>query len=144
MSTISLLSFLSITSFEDARRHEVHMFLLLAAGILGIVDHLLYQRMTIYEVLGGFLIGAAVLLLGLLTKMQIGTGDGVLLMVTGIFLGFEWNLLLLFLSVMLMGLFSTAGLVTGKLKKTDRIAYFPFVLFAFVLLLALNGGPIHG
>lgn len=135
MESISLLGLLGICSFEDVRRRQIRCAVVMGFGILGVVFHLIFDRITIANLLGGMAVGAVLLLISRFTGERIGKGDGALLLVTGIYLGFEGNLILLWGSVTMMGLFCLAGLVTGRVRRGTEIPYVPFVLVCYVLIL---------
>ena len=85
------------------------------------------------QALLGMLIGGGILCFAWLSRESVGFGDGWLFVVTGIFLGFLQNFILLFGSVFLAGMFAIACLVLKKKGRDDRIALAPFVLTAYVV-----------
>ena len=85
------------------------------------------------QALLGMLIGGGILCFAWLSRESVGFGDGWLFVVTGIFLGFLQNFILLFGSVLLAGMFAIACLVLKKKGRNDRIALAPFVLTAYVV-----------
>ena len=54
MEAIGLLGMLGITTYEDIHRKEVHSIILLAFAILGMAFHLIFHKLGIYDILGGF------------------------------------------------------------------------------------------
>ena len=93
-----LLGTLGVHSLEDIREKKITVNITLFSGIIGIVMHLLFQNQSIYEMLAGMLPGVGILLLSRLTKGKIGMGDGIVFMLTGLYLGFGKNMMLMFLS----------------------------------------------
>ena len=69
------------------------------------------------------------------THESIGYGDGCLFVMTGLFLGFWENLVLLLLASVLAGIGAAVLLFFRKKKKKERIPFVPFVFTAYVLLL---------
>lgn len=143
MEAIGLLGMLGITTYEDIHRKEVHSIILLAFAILGMAFHLIFHKLGIYDILGGFAIGGLMMILCLLSKERIGMGDAILLMVTGIYLGFLKNLFLLWASLSFMGIFCLFGYLMKKIRKEDRIPFYPFVLCAFLVILLISGGDLY-
>lgn len=135
MESASLLGMLGILSIEDFHKRKIASWQILAFGILGLFFHLLFQRLSIENLLGGLMIGVALLLICRLSGEQIGYGDGLLFLVTGIFLGFWDNMILLWFAAILMGLTSLFLYLIGKITKRARVPFIPFVLVAYVLLL---------
>ncbi len=135
---LCLAGWLVLCSLEDLRFCRMHTALLLAGSILGILCHLLFQRVTLWEMLGGFAIGLGVLATSRCAKDVIGDGDALLLMATGSFLGLKNNLLLLWGSLLLV---SAAGAVYLLLKRRHRakIPFAPFVASAYLAGLLAGG-----
>lgn len=129
MEIVGLIGMLVICSVEDVRRKEMHLLILLGFGVLGIGLHMAFRSMSIYEILGGMLIGVILLLLSILSDGKIGKGDGVLMVVTGTYLGFWNNLLLLWFATCLTGVFGL--IVYFRRRQTDvELPFAPFVLAA--------------
>ena len=63
-----------------------------------------FQNQSIYEMLTGVLAGSFILILSRLTKGRIGMGDGIIFMLTGLYLGLIDNLLLMCISFSLAGI----------------------------------------
>ena len=65
---------------------------------------------------------------------RIGEGDGMVLLVTGLFLGLTENIWLLCLSLFLSAVFSVAALIFTKCGKNTAFPFVPFMLAGFVIL----------
>ena len=133
METVGLIGMLVVCSIEDFRRKEMHLMVLLGFGIVGIVLQMFYRSRSIYEILGGMLIGGILLIFSYASDGKIGKGDGILMMVTGIYLGFWNNLLLLWCATALAGI---VGLSMFCVKR-ERNLTLPFA--PFVLLVCATG-----
>ena len=96
--SVSLLAcLLGICAFYDIRNHLVPVGPIFLGGIIGLVSYVLQyvdDRTTfgIGSLLGGMAFGGIFCLLSKITKEKIGIGDGVLLVTSGIFLGFYQNM----------------------------------------------------
>lgn len=134
-----LMGALSLLSLEDLRIKKIPIVPLLLTGIVGMILHLIYGNREITDILGGLSIGFILYAICLITKGKIGKGDCYLYMVTGVYLGFWNNLLLLWLSSVLAGV---VGIFVMLLKKKNRDYKLPFVPFTFIaaLLMLLAGG----
>lgn len=133
---IAVIGMLAICSAEDLRRKQVHLNLILAFGIAGIVFHMLWQMQTIENVIFGMSVGGVLLLFSILTRGRIGAGDGILMVVTGIYLGLEQNLELLMCSLFICAVYALGLLVFRKKNRKDTVAFVPFVLVSYVCMLA--------
>lgn len=100
MQNYILLALLIICAAEDWKRKEVSVTCILLFGIVGVIMHLFYPNCSVYSMLWGLLLGVSVMGFSLLSRGSIGMGDGILLVVTGVYLGGYRNL-----ELFLMGLF---------------------------------------
>jgi leader peptidase (prepilin peptidase)/N-methyltransferase len=129
---LTMMGMLALCSVQDIRKKQIRLNPVLAFGILGILFHMLWSLQSIGSLLAGMAVGMALLILALLSGGRIGVGDGVLLIVTGIYLGLEGNLELLFLALLLSGLWALVLLLLKKKKRQDTIPFVPFLLAAYI------------
>lgn len=144
MESIGMLGMLGFMSLEDIKRKRVGMALPLVMAMVGIIFHMAWQKQTIIDILGGFLVGAAMLLISHISAEAVGYGDAVLFMVTGIYLGFFANLALLFISLVLAASFGMIGIIRGRFTRKSRLPFLPFVLLGYVIILIAAGGKLYG
>ena len=129
-----LLGTLGVHSFEDVKRREITVTLTLFSGIVGILLHLLLHRQSIYEMLAGALLGVFLLAFSYVSGGKIGMGDGAVFMLTGLYLGWKENLLLMFLSFSMAGVFGLALLLAKRIRADDRLPFVPFLFLAYSLM----------
>lgn len=137
MQNVILLLLLGLCALEDIKRKEVTVTYILLFGILGVVLHLFYPNCSIYSILWGLLLGLGIMALSLFSRGSIGMGDGILLTVTGVYLGGYGNLELFLLGLFLAGIWSLGLLVLKKKKRKERIAFVPFLLAAYAFMLVV-------
>ncbi len=78
--------------------------------------------------IGFFFLESIILLLYLLTgKYAFGSGDSRVFALIGAWLGFKYIFISFAISIYLGGLFSIVGLITKKIKRTDKIPFVPFI-----------------
>lgn len=135
MQNVVLLLLLIICAVEDFRRKEVTVTYILLFGTVGVVLHLFYPNCSVYSMLWGLLLGIGIMAVSLLSRGSIGMGDGILLTVTGVYLGGYENLELFLLGVFFAGVWSLGLLVLKKKKRKERIAFIPFLLAAYAFML---------
>jgi prepilin signal peptidase PulO-like enzyme (type II secretory pathway) len=87
------------------------------------------------EFWAGAVPGALLLLLSLILRGRIGEGDGICLMVCGLFTGIRAALLISEMALVMAALTCMIGIFTGKRKAGDRIAFIPFLASAGSLFL---------
>ena len=130
-----VMGMLTICSAEDIKKKKISLNSVLAFGILGILFHMLWRIQPIESVLLGMSVGVALLFFSVLTGGKIGSGDAVLLIVTGIYLGLEQNLELFFCGLLLCSVWALALLVIRKKSRKDSIPFVPFLLAAYMGML---------
>ena len=137
IQTITLLGMLVFCTIEDCRRKRILLGPVLLFGILGLILHLYYRNISIWNLLAGCLIGVILLLISKVTRGNIGIGDGLILIVTGVYLGFEDNSILFMHGLLFCGIWSLVLLVTKKKKGTDEVPFIPFLLLAYLKMLLI-------
>lgn len=139
IQSYTLLGMLGICAWEDYRRKRVLVYPVLAFAIAGLVLHLCYMDITIFNMLAGIAIGCILLLVSRITGGRIGIGDGMILIVSGIYLGFTENIRLFFHGLLLCGIWSLFLLVIRKRKRDEEIAFVPFLFLAYLEMLLFQG-----
>ena len=143
MERIVFGSFLALAAGQDLRRKQVDLWVYLlfgaAALILGIggpgggdwgwAEHLAAAG------LGGILLG-----IGAVSGGGIGAGDGLFFAVSGLYVGFWENMMMLCYGTMLCGLFCLGYYVwclAGRAqdRRHDRIPFLPFVVLPGIWVL---------
>ena len=134
VSKLELLMGLFIIAWFDYKTKLIELKRLLLFGAAGIAKILLQGDFTvILQGLNGIWIGIGILLFAWISEESIGFGDGLLFVMTGIYLGFIKNLVLLLGSLFLAGIVAIGCLIVKRVRKTDRLALAPFVLTAYVV-----------
>jgi len=130
---IVLLIGLFYVAWFDYRTKLIDVKWLWIIGALGVSLVMLRSGITVVgQILAGTLPGWMLLIFAWISGESIGFGDGWLFVVTGIFLGWKKNAVLLLGSLVFAGIFSIFCLVLKKREKNDRVALAPFVLAAYV------------
>ncbi len=144
MEMIGLMGILGYFSWEDVRKRSIHLVPLILAAMAGVVLHMYFERITIWSLLGGVGIGAAMYGLSLASGEKIGRGDALLLAVTGIFLGFWGNLVLLWIASCLIGVGGAISVLVLHKGKEFELPFVPFLFAGFVIYSFLeHGGMIR-
>ncbi|MCD7981894.1 MAG: prepilin peptidase [Clostridiales bacterium] len=135
---ILLLGFLFVFAWMDLKKLELPLLLLGVCGAVGALVLLGTDTFSLKEMLGGLCVGGGLLLCALGTKESVGSGDGLLFCVTGIYLGLWQNLMLLFFAVVICAAIGVVLLTGGKCSRKQSLPFAPFVLAADVLLLMIR------
>ena len=134
---IVLGEFLLIEGYRDLRQRNISMMAVWIVGVLGAILQFEGIKENGIEIAGGMIIGALILLLAKLTDEKIGYGDGWVLMISGLYLGFRYNMYLLLISLMLASFISIILLLTKKADKKTELPFVSFMLPGYLLLLAI-------
>ena len=135
MQKYIVLGLLGLCSWEDMKGKKLTVVYILLFGIGGMMLHLFSPVCSIYSILSGILLGLAMMLASLATRGMVGMGDGILLTVTGVYLGGTGNLELLFIGLLLAACWSLVMIVGKKKKGKDQIAFVPFLLASYLTML---------
>ncbi len=142
MESLSLIGMLGILSVEDIKSHKVRDILVLSFALIGVLMHVIFQRIGTFDVIGGMGTGVAVLIISKSTGEKIGIGDGLVLMLTGIFLGFWRNIALIWISTTFLAIYGGIMIMAKKKGKDDRIPFIPFLMAGSLLMLIVGKGSI--
>lgn len=121
--------FLLIEGIRDMKVRKISMTSVGVFAGIGLILRLVFDLASWYQSIAGAGLGCLLFLLAKITEEKIGYGDGWTILVTGIYLGFRYNLLLLTMSLFLSALTSVILLI---FKKVNRKSTMPFVAFVFV------------
>ncbi len=134
---ICAIAFGTLCTITDCSQRKISGKVLLAGGICGIALtswHLWNGSRDWYDVLFALLPGILLLGLSILTEGKIGRGDGDMALILGLMLDRAAASSVLLTACLLTAIFAGAGLALGKLQKTSRIPFAPFLLSADILI----------
>ncbi len=132
-----LLTALSAFTWTDVRKKELPLPLLAACAAAGLIICLVTKDPSLSGLLGGVCVGGVLLLCALVSRESIGSGDGLLFIVTGIYLGFWGNLVLLFMAAAACAAVGGILMLTKKYTRKQSLPFAPFVLASDVMMLVL-------
>lgn len=135
MQKYVLLGLLSLCTWEDIRQKKVTLIYILIFGIIGVWMHLFAPACSVYSMLWGMVPGAVMIMVSRFSRGSVGVGDGILLTVTGIYLGSPGNLELFLTGLLLAACWALFLLATGKKKGKETIPFIPFLLASYVVMI---------
>lgn len=127
--------FLFYLSYQDIRYMKVTGKSIAFFGLASLVCTLAVPRYTLADVLLGAAVGAFFMVMSLLSRGQIGMGDGVIILIAGIIMGGKEILALSFLALTFCFLFSAYLVVRKKVQRDRKLPFVPFLLCAYGSLL---------
>ena len=87
MKVMGLVGMLSICSVEDLWKRQIHLVVISAFGILGVLLHFYDGKQTALDMCGGMLVGIVLYLLSIFSHGKVGKGDAFLVTSMGVYLG---------------------------------------------------------
>ena len=120
---------LILMAVMDIRKRKIPAALVLLFGCAAVLCRGGYLWK---EALWGCLPGVLILFLNRVSRGQVGLGDGVMLMGTGLYLGGSASLKVFMFSLGLIFIYSCAGLTIKRLSGKSQLPFAPFYLAAYL------------
>ena len=127
---------------QDLLYKRIYLWMIGVCAIMVIICLPFSERLSVTERLGGCALGFGVILLSKATGGKIGLGDGILLCVTGLGLGFWSNTELFGIALSLAAAVSAILLLLRIADRKKSIPFIPFLLAGYVILLAVSKGNV--
>lgn len=127
---ILLILFLGICAVFDIRKKEIPVILILIgiAFSFGInIWQIHNKNITIADAGAALVVGAFMICVSFCTRERIGYGDGLILIVSGLMLGFYQCFLGLCISLLLSSVCALFLLITHKAGKDSGLPFVPFL-----------------
>lgn len=135
-----IMGALSLLALVDYKIKKIPVVPLILTGILGMILHIIYGGREIEDILFGIAIGIVLYIVSEISKGKIGKGDAFLFMVTGVYLGFWNNLVLLWAASVMAGVVGVFVILSRKKRMDYKMPFVPFVLAAAFVMLIVGGG----
>jgi len=129
-----LLAVLGICAAQDARSGKINIFILGAGAVSGVALWLVSGNLSLSELAFAILPGITAGIISLTGSGAIGYADAFLMMNSGLLLGWTFNLMLVFISLLFCMLCSIVLLALKKKRWKDTMPYAPFMLGGFVFM----------
>lgn len=127
---IIFIIFLCTCTVFDIRKKEIpiHLILIGLISSFGVIIWQIFEgTVSVIGVGVSFLPGLFFLLISFITKEKIGYGDGLILIISGLILGFYQCFLGLCISLICSSVFALLLLVLHKVKRDSKLAFMPFL-----------------
>lgn len=130
------IAFLSACTVFDLLSKKIPMVLVIAGIIVAALIRIIGRQpgITLYDVVIALIPGISFWILSFLSGEKVGYGDGWLLIMIGVYSGFQQCFIILLLSMILE---STAVVILLSIKKIERnteMAFAPFLLAGMVIV----------
>ncbi len=138
MEAICMTGMLLYLSAEDIKRKTIPVIPMMGCGIFAIVLHLISGKNDILNMAVGMIPGVIAYVLSVLTKEKIGKGDAVLLMVTGLYMGFWGNVFMLWIGLIFAAVGGIIAIAMFKRKRGDELPFVPFLFAGYLVISVCN------
>lgn len=136
----TLLLFCSV---QDILKKKIYLWVVAIGGVVTISCLPFCEQLSLFSRLGGCMIGIGVIIISIITHGKIGMGDGILLCITGIGLGFWGNLELFGIALFFAAMVSIFLLVCRLADRKKSIPFVPFLFVGFTFLLFASKDAIR-
>lgn len=133
MSDIILWIFLGINTLTDIKNHTIYIAVTFLFGALGTVIFACAEDGSLLSLVSGTVVGIGLMLLSVLSKGAVGFGDGLVVAVTGIWLGGWKTALVLMGGFLLAAFFGVAGICAGRVNRKSEIPFVPFFSLSYFI-----------
>ncbi len=133
INIIVVLLFLIISSLTDIKNKQIYIIPSMVFALVGFIINACTANISAYSLILGVITGLLLIVIGIISKGKIGIGDGIVVAILGIFLGFERNILTLILALMLSSTYSIGLILIKKYSKTYTIPFVPFITGGFLI-----------
>ncbi len=129
-------------SVQDLWRRKVYLWMLGAGAACILIFLPFCERLDILSRIGGLLIGLAIIFISKITAGKIGMGDGILLCITGLGLGFWANMELFGIALCLAAVISILLMIIRVLDHKKSIPFIPFLFAGYLILYVASNGTM--
>lgn len=135
---ILVLVFLLWESIEDIKSQKISLIFVLMFGVLALAVKIFMYEVSLAEMFNDVLIGMFCLCMARITGQAIGYGDGVVLIILGIFVGIRKTVITLFIAFGLMMIVAMVMLIRKGFRYNATMPFIPCIFLAYL------GGVIAG
>lgn len=134
---IILGSMLVFCSGTDIKKRLVSSTVLVIFAGIGVILNVLFHRGSLQSMIGGIGLGLIVICISQLTKGGIGLGDGGVLCVMGLYVGFYENLEIFMLALFMAAVWGVILIIFKKAGRKTELPFIPFLTIAYVIVTLL-------
>lgn len=133
---VSIL-YLYLNSLSDIRYKKISIWLSLVFGGVGVIINLIFKQYSVQSIILAISIGALVVFLSKITRGAIGLGDGIVIMVLGVYTGVTNNLSAVLYGFLISAILAIVLLGLKRVKRKDSLPFVPCLFIGYLITLAL-------
>ena len=131
IGNVCVLLMTGILSLSDIRTKKLPVKILLIDGVIALLFCVIYNEPNGFYILQSIGPGGVLLLLSKITKESIGYGDGIVVMLIGLFCGTLFTVVTVGVAFFLSGIY--AVFLLWK-RRGDKMPFLPFLLLAMEVI----------
>ena len=129
-----LLFYLIVCCYTDLKKHTINLLISIIFTLLGIITGIFLFNYSFISMAISLIPGISLFVISLIFPASLGLGDGLIFTICGIYLGINFTIQLLFLSLVISCIFSILLIIKKhSLKYQFPLAPFIFVSYVFIL-----------
>lgn len=131
---ICLIIILGVICVFDIKRKKIPVYMLIILAAAGIISNFTVGEFDIEKRIIAMLPGMIVLIVSMITKQQIGYGDGMIILIMGLYIDIDDILSIVLSSFLLSSIAAIILMTVFKKKKNFEMAFSPFLLIGYGLV----------
>ena len=131
---ICLIIILGVICVFDIKRKKIPVYMLIILAAAGIISNFTVGEFDIEKRIIAMLPGMILLIVSMITKQQIGYGDGMIILIMGLYIDIDDILSIVLSSFLLSSIAAIILMPVFKKKKNFEMAFSPFLLIGYGLV----------
>ena len=131
---ICLIIILGVICVFDIKRKKIPVYMLIILAAAGIISNFTIGEFDIEKRIIAMLPGLILLIVSMITKQQIGYGDGLIILIMGLYIDIDDILSIVLSSFLLSSIAAIILMTVFKKKKNFEMAFSPFLLIGYGLV----------
>ena len=131
---ICLIIILGVICVFDIKIKKIPVYMLIILAAAGIISNFTIGEFDIEKRIIAMLPGMILLIVSMITKQQIGYGDGLIILIMGLYIDIDDILSIVLSSFLLSSIAAIILMTVFKKKKNFEMAFSPFLLIGYGLV----------
>ena len=131
---ICLIIILGVICVFDIKRKKIPVYMLIILAAAGIISNFTVGEFDIEKRIIAMLPGMILLIVSMITKQQIGYGDGMIILIMGLYIDIDDILSIVLSSFLLSSIAAIILMTVFKKKKNFEMAFSLFLLIGYGLV----------
>jgi leader peptidase (prepilin peptidase)/N-methyltransferase len=120
----------------DMKERKIPCVVLCISFLIALLSTVIVKHGITTEQLCGMTIGFLFILISFVTRGQLGLGDGITLVITGVVIGFWDNLLMVLYALFTAGITAIILIIFKRSNRKKRIPFLPFLLLGYIVVIS--------